>query len=354
MKTPLLMNRKIPLVCAVALLFTSGPPDFKLFFQSCTQEQFARVFVYRDEGDEADKARPPNRVRPVFTASTTFIEATGRGQDASLEEGSAARGKAIYEEKCASCHSIGGGPELGPDLQGVTQQRSTPWLIEFIMNPEEMFADDPLARQLLEEWQIRMPDMDVEYEQAVDLLAYIQTASETAPSEAEPAIAAPAMPAGRKAREERVMEGSYEEGLLYYTGDKELKNEGPSCLGCHNLPSLSFPYGGLLGPELSGVYQRLGPDRLYSALDMMPWKVMRSIYREKPLTDSEIQDLIALLQGTAEKPNPPDVSLLLALPIAGGGFLLSLALAWAIWRSRITTVRQALVNRATQAGGTTA
>ena len=35
----------------------------------------------------------------------------------------AAQGQAIFVQKCASCHTIGGGKLVGPDLKGVTATR---------------------------------------------------------------------------------------------------------------------------------------------------------------------------------------------------------------------------------------
>jgi cytochrome c553 len=45
-------------------------------------------------------------------------------QAATIEEG-----KALFEQSCASCHSIDGSKtSYGPDLQNVTQRRDRDWL----------------------------------------------------------------------------------------------------------------------------------------------------------------------------------------------------------------------------------
>ncbi|HSB31753.1 MAG TPA: c-type cytochrome [Candidatus Sulfobium mesophilum] len=44
--------------------------------------------------------------------------------------GSYERGKALFERKCAPCHSIGTGKKVGTDLRGVTERRKRDWLVK--------------------------------------------------------------------------------------------------------------------------------------------------------------------------------------------------------------------------------
>ena len=39
--------------------------------------------------------------------------------------------KALFEQKCAACHTIGKGRLVGPDLAGVNKRRSKKWLNNF-------------------------------------------------------------------------------------------------------------------------------------------------------------------------------------------------------------------------------
>lgn len=47
----------------------------------------------------------------------------------------AAAGKALFQGKCAGCHTIGGGKLVGPDLKGVTTTRDHEWFERFISAP---------------------------------------------------------------------------------------------------------------------------------------------------------------------------------------------------------------------------
>jgi protein SCO1/2 len=85
-------------------------------------------------------------------------------------------GKSLFNDQCTDCHTIGGGESIGPDLKGVTQRRDEPWLIKFITNPKQMFAEnDPTALKLLDKYAgVRMPNMGLSTKEAKDVLAYLK------------------------------------------------------------------------------------------------------------------------------------------------------------------------------------
>lgn len=92
--------------------------------------------------------------------------------------GSVAQGKEVFNEKCASCHTIGGGRKIGPDLKGVTEKRPHEWLVKFISDPERMYEEgDPTAIELLKEYKIKMPTQNLSEKQVADVIAYMESAS---------------------------------------------------------------------------------------------------------------------------------------------------------------------------------
>lgn len=112
----------------------------------------------------------------IFGLPLDLRSAQGSG---SSQAGTASKGKNIFENLCLSCHTIGEGPETGPDLKGVTERRSYRWLKEFIKNPEKMFSEnDPTAKKLLTEYAgVKMPGLGLSDEQTDDVLAYIRQQS---------------------------------------------------------------------------------------------------------------------------------------------------------------------------------
>ena len=88
-------------------------------------------------------------------------------------------GQALFLKACASCHTIGKGERIGPDLKGVAMRRDQQWLTEFISRPDKMFArKDPVAMTLAEKYRgVRMPNLGLSDQDARDVLAYLEAQS---------------------------------------------------------------------------------------------------------------------------------------------------------------------------------
>lgn len=91
-------------------------------------------------------------------------------------------GKTLFEQKCTSCHTIGSGKLVGPDLKGVTTRREPQWLARWIREPDKVLAaGDPIATQLLKEYSnIPMPNLALTDPQVEALIAYLKTAESPA------------------------------------------------------------------------------------------------------------------------------------------------------------------------------
>lgn len=85
------------------------------------------------------------------------------------------QGARIFQQNCASCHTIGKGDSLGPDLAGVTARRDQAWLRRWIAQPDRMLAEkDPIATELLQKYKnLPMPNLNLTAEQVEALLAYM-------------------------------------------------------------------------------------------------------------------------------------------------------------------------------------
>ncbi len=86
-------------------------------------------------------------------------------------------GQVLFQERCATCHTIGGGTLVGPDLQGVTARRERDWLARWIKEPDKMLAEgDPIATQLLREFNnVPMPNLGLSDAQVEALVAYLES-----------------------------------------------------------------------------------------------------------------------------------------------------------------------------------
>lgn len=110
----------------------------------------------------------------------------------------AVKGKLDFESKCLACHSIGGGPKLGPDLYGVTTRHDEAWLKRWLKSPEQMLQSDAKAKELLAQWKVPMPNQNLSDQEIGQYIAYfkwadknLQPRGKTQPQPAAPGSALP-------------------------------------------------------------------------------------------------------------------------------------------------------------------
>src|SRR3990172_5511038 len=89
-------------------------------------------------------------------------------------------GEQLFKSNCASCHSIGKGKVVGPDLKGIHSKRDEKWLTNWIKSSQKMIKDgDTIAvRIYAENNNVMMPDAFINDEQINSVLAFIKTKSE--------------------------------------------------------------------------------------------------------------------------------------------------------------------------------
>lgn len=92
-----------------------------------------------------------------------------------IDQEMVSRGETAFKAKCTACHKLSK-RFIGPALNGVTQRRSPEWIMNMIMNPEEMVQKDPIASQLLIEYNgAPMANQSVPEEEARAILEYFRT-----------------------------------------------------------------------------------------------------------------------------------------------------------------------------------
>ncbi len=86
-------------------------------------------------------------------------------------------GEQIFQDYCASCHTIGKGILVGPDLAGVTSRREESWLFRQIKEPNLLIEEkDPIAIQLLQEFDdMPMVELGLEDAEVKAVISYLKS-----------------------------------------------------------------------------------------------------------------------------------------------------------------------------------
>jgi len=85
------------------------------------------------------------------------------------------KGEELFKTKgCIACHTIGKGKLTGPDLAGVTQRRTLDWIENQILHPEVMVEKDPIAKELLATYLVKMPNQNVTPQEAHAIIMYLR------------------------------------------------------------------------------------------------------------------------------------------------------------------------------------
>lgn len=196
-----------------------------------------------------------------------------------------------FATQCLGCHTIGGGDQQGPDLLPATQWspdqlRGAIKLMEKRVGP---LSDDAIGAFI---GLLRDPEVKTRVNGAQRALLERTTSSSSEPP-------------------------SPEVGAALFWGDRPLTRGGLACATCHRAAGR----GGTLGPDLTDLALRTDPAALLPAVQSASFNVMRSAYRDHPISKQEGLHLTAYLQSIAGTPQNA----------FGKGFLLGGLALGALW-----------------------
>lgn len=148
----------------VAMLLLGG-----MLFYSCSSDNTAATETKQESGLAHQAPEAPVEDDGLGIGPIKSVE-IGEGIDQAL----AAEGKSIFEGKCSACHQLSDQKVVGPGLAGVTENRKPEWIMNMIINPEEMTKKDPTAKKLLAEHLTQMTNQNINEADARAILEFLR------------------------------------------------------------------------------------------------------------------------------------------------------------------------------------
>ncbi len=93
---------------------------------------------------------------------------------ADIDDAMVAKGKEVFKTNCTACHKFKK-RYIGPGLNGITERRSPEWIMNMILNADEMLQKDPVAKALIAEYNAPMAQQQISEEEARAILEYFRT-----------------------------------------------------------------------------------------------------------------------------------------------------------------------------------
>jgi cytochrome c len=139
------------------------------------------------DDDDDDKESPEQEAQEAAAGGLSAFELEhGIGpvkepiELGAIDAAMAATGKTVFEAKCTACHKMDT-LYIGPALGEVTTRRSGAFIMNMILNPQEMVERHPVAKQMLAERMSFMANQGLTRDEARAVLEYLRTESKTAP-----------------------------------------------------------------------------------------------------------------------------------------------------------------------------
>ncbi len=121
--------------------------------------------------------------KTTTTKASETIDLTNKGVGpikslslpAEIDQVMVAKGAEVYKTMCTACHRAEK-KFIGPAPKGIMKRRTPEWIMNMILDPEGMVKNDPLAKQLLIEFNgSPMANQNLTQEEARAVLEYFRT-----------------------------------------------------------------------------------------------------------------------------------------------------------------------------------
>lgn len=152
-----------------------------LLLMSCGGEEKKEVKQKVQLKKQTTEQKATPKVETVKASKRIDLTTKGVGPitslilDSEIDQAMATTGAEIYKKMCTACHR----PDkkfIGPAPKGIMERRTPEWIMNIILDPEGMVKNDPLAKELLIEFNgSPMANQSLTEEEARAVLEYFRT-----------------------------------------------------------------------------------------------------------------------------------------------------------------------------------
>lgn len=130
-------------------------------------------------GGDAPAPAPPPPAGPAELTAFQLEHGIGPVTEvitlpATVDHELAEQGEEVFEQKCSACHKLGE-KYIGPALGEVLARRSPAFVMNMILNPQEMIERHPVTKQLVAETMSFMPNQNVTRDEARAIVEYFRS-----------------------------------------------------------------------------------------------------------------------------------------------------------------------------------
>lgn len=127
-------------------------------------------FILISCGSEKKETQQPQSSAEVGADLTEFELENGVGP---IDPKLVKRGEEIWNQKCIACHKLDE-RYVGPAQRDVIQRRTPEFIMNMMLNPEEMQKRHPIVKQLLAEYMTPMTNQNLTVEDARAVLEFLR------------------------------------------------------------------------------------------------------------------------------------------------------------------------------------
>jgi len=130
-------------------------------------------------GDDSGTAAPPPSPGPAELTAFQLEHGIGPFTEVvtlpgQVNDDLAEQGEAVFAQKCSACHKLAE-KYIGPALGNVLERRTPTFVLNMILNPQEMIERHPVTKQLVAETMSFMPNQNVTRDEARAVVEYIRS-----------------------------------------------------------------------------------------------------------------------------------------------------------------------------------